>query len=76
MEYAEEELRKYTNPQPGPDGVVQPNLKIRKCFKYVDGVERLTDMELPFLLDLPNGSSEAVFGTAARNSGCGMVTDG
>ena len=73
LTYAEEELRRYNNPQPPVDNEVAAFIRVLKCFKYIDGVERLADMELPFLLDLPNGSSEAVFGTAARNSGCGMV---
>ena len=45
----------------------------RKRFKYVDGVERLADMQLPFLIDLPNGSCEAVFVTAAKNAASGLV---
>ena len=73
MRYAEDELRNYNNPPPRADNEEADNIRIRKCFKYVDGIERLVDMELPFLLDLPNGSPEAVFGTAARYSGCGMV---
>ena len=42
-------------------------------FKYVDGVVRLVNMELPFLVDLPNGSCEAVFVTRARNRGSGVI---
>ena len=42
-------------------------------FKYVDGVVRLVNMELPFLVDLPNGSCEAVFVTGARNRGSGVI---
>ena len=30
-------------------------------------------MELPFLIDLPNGSAEAVFTMAAHNSGSGVI---
>ena len=45
----------------------------RKSFKYVDGVERLCDMELPFLVELPNGSCEGVFLTASNNSGTGII---
>ena len=45
----------------------------RSKFKYVDGVERLADMPLPFLIDLPNGSSEAVFIIASKNASSGMV---
>ena len=45
----------------------------RPRFMYVDAVERLCDLELPFLVDLPNGSVEAVFLTASKNAGCGCV---
>ena len=45
----------------------------KRTFKYVDGVERLCDMELPFLVELPNGSCEAVFLTASNNNGCGVI---
>ena len=38
-----------------------------------DGVERLADMPLPFLIDLPNGSSEAVFIIGSKNASSGMV---
>ena len=47
--------------------------KKRKTFKYVDGVERLCDMELPFLVELPNGSCEAVFLTASNNCATGII---
>ena len=30
-------------------------------------------MELPFLVDLPNGSCEGVFLIAAKNAACGLV---
>ena len=42
-------------------------------FKYVDGVERFSDLKLPFLVDLPNGSCEAVFLIASKNAGSGLV---
>ena len=77
MEYAAEELESSRAPVYGPlmEGEDQPPPpgNSRKTFKYVDGVERLSDMELPFLVDLPNGSSEAVFVVAAKNAGCGLV---
>ena len=38
-----------------------------------DGVQRLADLPLPFLIDLPNGSSEAVFLIASRNAASGLV---
>ena len=65
LNYAEEEMQRYNHPQRPAGDEDPPIIRVRKCFKYVDGVERLADMELPFLLDLPNGSSKAVFGTAA-----------
>ena len=75
MEYAAEELEAARSPVYGPfrEGEVRPPAPKMKTFKYVDGVERLSDMELPFLVDLPNGSSEAVFIIAAKNSGFGVV---
>ena len=42
-------------------------------FKHVDGVDRLANMDLPFLIDLGNGSCEAVFLTGARNCGSGVI---
>ena len=75
--YADEEMRKYLqpveNPQPEGGNQEQPAREFRRKFKYVDGVERLQDMPLPFLVDLPNGSSEAVFLITANNAGCGLV---
>ena len=76
MEYADEEMRKSKLPVHGPvnEGEVWPQpVRARRTFKYLDGVERLIDMELPFLVDLPNGSCEAVFVTAGKNAGCGVV---
>ena len=75
LEYADDEMRKYKerandgNGQ-GEDNAVAPP---RSKFKYVDGVERLADMPLPFLIDMPNGSSEAVFTIASKNASSGMV---
>ena len=73
MEYAQEELRKAINPQQGEQNHQREQGLKRKRFKYVDGIERLADMELPFLIDLPNGSAEAVFTMAAHNSGTGVI---
>ena len=58
---------------PLPEGVQRQDAKQLKTFKYIDGIERLSNMELPFMVDLPNGSVEAVFLTASRNAGCGLV---
>ena len=54
MEYAAEELEAARSPVYGPfrEGEVRPPAPKMKTFKYVDGVERLSDMELPFLVDL------------------------
>ena len=74
-DYAEEELRKAKS----PDNVElkeadePPPPKLLRTFKYVDGIERLSNMELPFLVDLPNGSCEGVFLIAAKNASCGLV---
>ena len=77
MEYAAEELEMSRAPVYGPfmegEDRPPPPGNSRNTFKYVDGVERLSDMELPFLVDLPNGSSEAVFIIAAKNAGFGIV---
>ena len=74
-DYAEEELRKATLPDNVQliDGEEPPPQKSLRTFKYVDGIERLCNMELPFLVDLPNGSCEGVFLTASRNAACGVV---
>ena len=73
--YADEQLKEHLQLANGQnaEGDNVPVLKHRPKFKYVDGVERLTDMPLPFLVDLPNGSSEAVFVIASKNSACGVV---
>ena len=73
--YADEEMLNYLQPveDPQPEGGNQEHgvREIRLKFKYVDCVERLKDMPLPFLIDLPNGSSEAGFLIAANS--CGLV---
>ena len=75
VKYADDQFKDYLHQQNGqnPAGVNVPALKVRATFKYVDGVERLSDMPLPFLIDLPNGSSEAVFLLASKNSASGVV---
>ena len=76
LKYADDELRKALAPavEPAADGVNRViHVEQRPRFKYVDGVERLSDLELPFVIDLPNGSVEAVFLTASKNAGCGCV---
>ena len=73
--YADDQLREYLqreNP-PLPQGENAAASNDRPKFKYVDGIERLSDMALPFLVDLPNGSSEAVFVIASKNAACGVV---
>ena len=61
--YADDELKNFLQQEneQHPDRPNNLNMDVRPKFKYVDGVERLGDMLLPFLVDLPNGSSEAVF---------------
>ena len=75
LKYADDELRKSMVParEPPVDGDRARDAGHRRKFKYVDGIERLCDMDLPFLIDLPNGSAEAVFLTASKNAGCGCV---
>ena len=76
FKYADDELRKSLAPavEPAADGENRAiHVEHRPRFNYVDGVERLCDLELPFLVDLPNGSVEAVFLTASKNAGCGCV---
>ena len=76
LKYADDEFKESLHPvqqEPlGENGNV-PLVEQRGKFKYVDGVYRLRGMSLPFLVDLPNGSSEGVFLTASRNAGCGLV---
>ena len=75
LKYADDERKMFKerandgNDQAEDNAVARPRSK----FKYVDGVERLADMPLPFLIDLPNGSSEAVFIIASKNASSGMV---
>lgn len=75
MEYAADELEAARTLVEGPlrEREVRPPAQKLRTFKYVDGIERLSDMKLPFLIDLPNGSSEAIFIVAARNAGFGVV---
>ena len=75
QKYAEDELKISLQPVQGPmlENQNIPRVEPRPKFKYIGGVERLADLPLPFLLDLPNGSSEAVFLIASRNAGAGMV---
>ena len=76
LKYADEEMTNYLQPPVEPElqgdreQAVPPK---RHKFKYIDGIERLKDIPLPFLVDLPTGSSEGIFCVAANNSGCGMV---
>ena len=75
LKYADDQLRDSIQERgrvnlEGDNNAVLP---VRQKFKYVDGIERLGDMPLPFLVDLPNGSCEAVFVIASKNAGCGMV---
>ena len=74
LEEADAQLKAAKQPVYGPlpEGVERSYVKPFKTFKYVDGIERLLNMDLPFLVDLPNGSAEAVFTTASRNAGCGL----
>ena len=74
LEEADAQLKAAKQPVYGPlpEGVERSYVKPFKTFQYVDGIERLLNMDLPFLVDLPNGSAEAVFITASRNAGCGL----
>ena len=73
LNYADDELRASLQPVDVGDGNNVPVIQQRPKFKYIDGVQRLCDLPLPFLVDLPNGSSEGVFLTASRNAGNGLV---
>ena len=74
LKYADDELRKHLQlPEDAEPQNDPPPARIRRKFKYVDGVEILSDMPLPFLVDLPNGSAEAVFVIASKNGSAGMV---
>ena len=74
QDYADSENLRSKLPMIGPlnEGQVD-RVRERNVFKYVNGKEILADMELPFLIDLPNGSCEAVFLTASRNRGSGVI---
>ena len=74
QDYADSEIRASKLPLIGPlnEGHVD-RVRERNVFKDVEGKERIADMALPFLIDLPNGSCEAVFLTASRNRGCGVI---
>ena len=58
FKYADGELQVSKQERDGlnVDGDVNAVLRLQPKFKYVDGIERLGDMPLPFLVDLPNGS--------------------
>ena len=77
LKYADDEMKNHLQPrvndqQPENEGEeVLPEYQYK--FKYVDGIERLRNMPLPFLLDLPNSSCEGIFCVAANYAGCGMV---
>ena len=75
LKYADEEMKMFKERANDENGQAEHNAvaRPRSKFKYVDGVERLADMPLPFLSDLPNGSSEAVFIIASKNSSSGIV---
>ena len=75
QKYAEDELKTSLQPVQAPmiENQNIPRVEARPKFKYIGGVQSLADLPLPFLLDLPNGSSEAVFLIASRNAGAGMV---
>ena len=74
QEYADNEYRDSQLLLIGPlnEGVVD-RVRERLVFKYLDGKQRLADMDLPFLIDLPNGSCASVFLMASRNRGCGVI---
>ena len=75
-DYADEQYRDSAKPFIGPLRQGENRLDIdkdRPKFKFFGGVYRLSDMELPFLIDLPNGSCEGVFTMAAKNAGCDLV---
>ena len=52
LKYADDELRKSMVParEPPVDGDRARDAGHRRKFKYVDGIERLCDMDLPFLI--------------------------
>ena len=70
LKYADDEMKKHLQPPANdqPENERQQVLpEYRHKFKYVDGIERLKNMPLPFLLDLPNGICEGIFCVAANN---------
>ena len=71
--YAEDEYKASLLPINDPNDQNNPVVPRRPKFRYLDGTEKLSDLPLPFLADLPNGSSEGVFLTASRNAGSGLV---
>ena len=73
LDYADQQYRDAHAPVVGLQGEIVRRESKPIVFKHVDGVERLANMELPFLIDLPNGSCEAVFLTGARNRGSGVI---
>ena len=73
LDYADQQYRDAHAPVVGPQGEIVRRESDPIVFKHVDGVVRLANMELPFLIDLPNGSCEAVFLTGARNRGSGVI---
>ena len=58
QKYAEDELKNSLQPVQGPmlENQNIPRVEARPKFKYIGGVERLADLPLPFLIDLPNFS--------------------
>ena len=54
MQYAADELEAARSLEEGPlrQGEVRPPAQKPRTFKYVDGIERLSEMKLSFLVDL------------------------
>ena len=73
LNYADDEFKASLQPVNVGQGENVPVVQMRPKFKYIDGVQRLSDLPLPFLVDLPNGSCEGVFLIASRNAGSGLV---
>ena len=77
LKYADDEMKNHLQPRVNdqqPENEAEEVLaEYQHKFKYVDGIERLRNMPLPFLFDLPNGNCEGFFCVAANNAGCGMV---
>ena len=55
LKYADDEMKASLQPEEKAllGNVNVPMIKPRLKFKYVDGIQRLSDMPLPFLIDLP-----------------------